>query len=192
MSVVEQSGAGGLTARQAGPRLGRLPPPLVALAVLRGLAGLARRAADLQEGLRQRDLQRRHAGRPLFPGRQRLHAGLRPDAQRQPRAWLALSARRLYRLRGRATRPASGCSASPPASSRSPSSALLMQVFVFRRMEGDELRQTLVTIGISIVAADLMLAIWTGETYQFGVAGLARRRDRRCRSSPRCAPTAPP
>ena len=42
-----------------------------------------------------------------------------------------------------------------------------MQVLVFRRMEGDELRQTLVTIGISIVAADLMLAIWSGNTYQF-------------------------
>jgi branched-chain amino acid transport system permease protein len=34
-------------------------------------------------------------------------------------------------------------------------------------MEGDELRQTLVTIGISIVAADLMLAGWSGKTYQF-------------------------
>ena len=46
---------------------------------------------------------------------------------------------------------------------------LLMQVFIFRRLEGDELRQTLVTLGISIVAADLMLAIWTGITYQIGV-----------------------
>ena len=44
---------------------------------------------------------------------------------------------------------------------------VLMQVLVFRRMEGDELRQTLVTIGISIVAADLMLAVWSGNTYQF-------------------------
>jgi branched-chain amino acid transport system permease protein len=43
----------------------------------------------------------------------------------------------------------------------------LMQVLVFRRMEGDDLRQTLVTIGISIVAADLMLAVWAGNTYQF-------------------------
>ncbi len=43
---------------------------------------------------------------------------------------------------------------------------LVMQVFVFRRIEGDDLRQTLVTIGISIVAADLMLAVWTGTTYQ--------------------------
>lgn len=44
---------------------------------------------------------------------------------------------------------------------------VLMQVLVFRRMEGDDLRQTLVTIGISIVAADLMLAFWSGNTYQF-------------------------
>src|SRR5262244_194728 len=44
---------------------------------------------------------------------------------------------------------------------------ILLQVLVFRRMEGQELRQTMVTIGISIVMADLMLAIWTGETYQF-------------------------
>lgn len=43
----------------------------------------------------------------------------------------------------------------------------LLQVLVFRRMQGDDLRQTLVTIGISIVAADLMLAAWTGTTYQF-------------------------
>jgi branched-chain amino acid transport system permease protein len=44
---------------------------------------------------------------------------------------------------------------------------VLMQALVFRRMEGDDLRQTLVTIGISIVAADLMLAFWSGNTYQF-------------------------
>ncbi|WP_442581980.1 branched-chain amino acid ABC transporter permease [Mesorhizobium sp. ASY16-5R] len=43
---------------------------------------------------------------------------------------------------------------------------VLMQVLVFRRLEGDDLRQTLVTIGISIVAADLMLAVWGGQTYQ--------------------------
>ncbi len=46
---------------------------------------------------------------------------------------------------------------------------LVMQISVFRRLEGDDLRQTLVTIGISIVAADLMLAVWTGTTYQIGV-----------------------
>jgi branched-chain amino acid transport system permease protein len=46
-------------------------------------------------------------------------------------------------------------------------SGVLLQTLVFRRMEKEELRQTLVTIGISIIAADLMLAIWTGTTYQF-------------------------
>jgi branched-chain amino acid transport system permease protein len=43
---------------------------------------------------------------------------------------------------------------------------LVTQVVVFRRLEGDDLRQTLVTIGISIVAADLMIAVWGGNTYQ--------------------------
>jgi branched-chain amino acid transport system permease protein len=44
---------------------------------------------------------------------------------------------------------------------------LLLQVLLFRHMEGQELRQTLVTIGLSIIAADLMLAKWGGLTYQF-------------------------
>lgn len=48
----------------------------------------------------------------------------------------------------------------------------LMQIFVFRRMEGDDLRQTLVTIGLSIVGADLMLAIWSGNTYQFTIPAI--------------------
>jgi branched-chain amino acid transport system permease protein len=43
---------------------------------------------------------------------------------------------------------------------------LLLQYFVFRRMEGQDLRQTLVTIGISIIAADIMLWIWGGEFFQ--------------------------
>lgn len=46
-------------------------------------------------------------------------------------------------------------------------SGVLMQVLVFRRILGDDLRQTLMTIGISIIAADLMLAVWSGATYQF-------------------------
>jgi branched-chain amino acid transport system permease protein len=45
----------------------------------------------------------------------------------------------------------------------------LLQIFVFQPLMGDELRQTLVTIGISIVAADLMLAVWGGKTYQFSI-----------------------
>lgn len=42
---------------------------------------------------------------------------------------------------------------------------LLLQNQVFRRMEGEELRQTLVTIGLSVVLADLMLWIWGGQSY---------------------------
>lgn len=43
----------------------------------------------------------------------------------------------------------------------------LMQMLIFRRMEGQELRQTLVTIGLSIVMADVFMWIWGGDTYQF-------------------------
>jgi branched-chain amino acid transport system permease protein len=44
---------------------------------------------------------------------------------------------------------------------------LLLQVLIFRHMQGQDLRQTLVTIGISIVLADLMLWIWGAEIYTF-------------------------
>lgn len=43
---------------------------------------------------------------------------------------------------------------------------VVLQYVVFRRMEGEDLRQTLVTIGISIVIADIMLWIWGSHSYQ--------------------------
>jgi len=43
---------------------------------------------------------------------------------------------------------------------------VLLQVLVFRWMEKQDLRQTLVTIGVSIVMADIMLWIWGGDFYQ--------------------------
>jgi len=43
---------------------------------------------------------------------------------------------------------------------------VVLQVVVFRRMEGEDLRQTLVTIGISIVLADILLWAWGGDFYQ--------------------------
>jgi branched-chain amino acid transport system permease protein len=43
---------------------------------------------------------------------------------------------------------------------------IALQVVVFRRMEGQELRQTMVTIGISIVMADLMLWVFGADFYQ--------------------------
>ena len=44
---------------------------------------------------------------------------------------------------------------------------LLMQLLVFRHMQGQDLRQTLVTIGLSIVMADLMLWAFGAQIYQF-------------------------
>ncbi len=42
---------------------------------------------------------------------------------------------------------------------------VVLQHQVFRRMEGEELRQTMVTIGLSVVFADLMLWYWGGQSY---------------------------
>lgn len=42
----------------------------------------------------------------------------------------------------------------------------LVQIGVLGWMQGDELRQTLASIAISIILADLMLWIWGGTTYQ--------------------------
>src|SRR5215467_15974943 len=44
---------------------------------------------------------------------------------------------------------------------------LVLQVLVFRWMQGQDMRQTLVTIGLSIVLADVMLWIFGGEIYTF-------------------------
>jgi branched-chain amino acid transport system permease protein len=44
---------------------------------------------------------------------------------------------------------------------------LILQMGVFRFMQGQDLRQTMFTIGLSIVLADIMLWIWGGEIYQF-------------------------
>lgn len=46
-----------------------------------------------------------------------------------------------------------------------------MQILVFRRMEGQDLRQTMVTIGLSIVFADLMLWAYGGDFYQIQTPG---------------------
>jgi branched-chain amino acid transport system permease protein len=43
----------------------------------------------------------------------------------------------------------------------------LLQVSIFRFMQGQELRQTMVTIGLSIVLADIMLWWFGGEIYSF-------------------------
>jgi branched-chain amino acid transport system permease protein len=42
---------------------------------------------------------------------------------------------------------------------------MVLQNQVFSRMEGQELRQTMVTIGLSVVIADILLWIWGGQSY---------------------------
>ena len=44
---------------------------------------------------------------------------------------------------------------------------LLLQIGVFRFMHGQDLRQTMATIALSIIAADVALWIWGGQIYQF-------------------------
>ena len=46
---------------------------------------------------------------------------------------------------------------------------ILLQLLILDRLQGDDMRQTLVTIGVSIVAADQMLNIWGGDVYQFDI-----------------------
>jgi branched-chain amino acid transport system permease protein len=43
---------------------------------------------------------------------------------------------------------------------------LLIQVLILRHMQGEDLRQTMVTIGLSIVIADVLLWIFTGQVHQ--------------------------
>jgi branched-chain amino acid transport system permease protein len=43
---------------------------------------------------------------------------------------------------------------------------LLIQVLILRHMQGEELRQTMVTIGLSIVIADVLLWVFTGQVHQ--------------------------
>jgi branched-chain amino acid transport system permease protein len=48
---------------------------------------------------------------------------------------------------------------------------VLMQVLILRRMQGQDLRQTLVTIGLSIMIADVLLWIYTGQVHQLEAPG---------------------
>ncbi len=43
---------------------------------------------------------------------------------------------------------------------------LLMQLLILRHMQNQDLRQTMVTIGLSIVIADVLIWIFTGQVYQ--------------------------
>ncbi len=49
---------------------------------------------------------------------------------------------------------------------------LLIQVLILRHMQGEDLRQTMVTIGLSIVIADLLLWFFTGQVHQMEAPSL--------------------
>lgn len=49
---------------------------------------------------------------------------------------------------------------------------LLLQVLVLRHMQGQDLRQTMVTIGLSVVVADLLIWIFTAQVHQMEAPAL--------------------
>ncbi|TFZ02538.1 branched-chain amino acid ABC transporter permease [Ramlibacter henchirensis] len=49
---------------------------------------------------------------------------------------------------------------------------LLLQVLVLRHMQGQDLRQTMVTIGLSVVVADLLIWIFTAQVHQMEAPSL--------------------
>ena len=49
---------------------------------------------------------------------------------------------------------------------------LVFQLTILRRVGGDPIRETLVTIGLSVVVADVTLAIWGGSSLDIGVPPL--------------------
>ena len=49
---------------------------------------------------------------------------------------------------------------------------LLIQLLILRHMQGEDLRQTMVTIGLSIVIADVLLWIFTGQVHQMEAPSL--------------------
>ena len=51
-----------------------------------------------------------------------------------------------------------------------------MQWLILRHMQGQELRQTMVTIGLSIVIADILLWIFTGQVTRWKRPSCCRAR----------------
>ena len=49
---------------------------------------------------------------------------------------------------------------------------LLIQVLILRHMQGQDMRQTMVTIGLSIVIADVLLWVFTGQVHQMEAPSL--------------------
>jgi len=69
----------------------------------RSLAGLVNWPYRQEKNICQRHFERRHAGRTVFFGRERIHPDIWFDAKRESRPWFTLLAWRLCRLQHRAT-----------------------------------------------------------------------------------------
>ena len=169
-------------------RAGRWGPKRIALAVIVALVvvWLARQGGRRPAPLRRRHAERHDARGALLRRRQRLHADLRPDARGQHGARLALPARRLPRARDAGAlvqagdrRRRLGLSLSPATTDATYSllgwivplliataiigviGVLIQQVFL-RWNQGQDLRQALITIALSVIIADQMLAAFGG------------------------------
>ncbi len=127
-------------------------------------------SGNSEEGLNFERIHRYHlewsdTGRALFPGRRRLHPRIRPDAHRQSRSWLSLPLRRVPGLVDR-ERDGKLAAGSDRAALCVAAAGLLLQQGLLRRIQGQDLREALVTIGVSIVVADLLLAFYGGQNYE--------------------------
>jgi branched-chain amino acid transport system permease protein len=139
------------------------------------------RARSAASGIPQRHLQRHHARRLYFlvASGFTLIFGLMRNVN--------LAHGSLYLFGGYIGYAISAWTGSWSSASSSPSCValvgVLLQIRRFRRMEGQDLRQTMVTIGLSIVFADLMLwASAATSTRSRRRTGWSARSN--CRSSP--------
>ena len=78
-------------------------------------------------------------------------------------------------LRARRSASPSGCCRRSPRSRSSPASGLLMQQLLLRWNQGQDLRQALITIAVSIILADQMLAHFGGVARGHLLAGHVRQ-----------------
>ena len=170
------SGVG--TGKVVHARLGHTVARVLLVLVVALVARLGRLQGGAEPaGLRHRRDERPHARRALLRRRERLHAHLRPHARRQHGARLAVHARWLLRAssssrRSRAARRL-GLRASEAglgdwivplvvASLAVGVIGLVMQQLFLRWNQGQDLRQALITIAISIIIADQTLAHFGG------------------------------
>ena len=121
------------------------------------------RYRDEHRGVPASAAQRGHVRGAAVPGRERLHADLRPDADRQPRAGVALPAGRLRRAQHDRARPARSGSRCSPARRPWASSGCRRARAAAAPSAASRTSEILLTVGLSFIVADLALAVWGGD-----------------------------